>query len=378
MRIAWISPEPTSAGQGGAGVYNRGILRILAAIPDVSEVVEIPLRPRPSPLPHIARQILSLVRSIFSHYPAKIMFHMPPRARAKLSAGLARARPDLVVISSADMLFCRPMIGDLPYLVVAHNVEQELYREQVERALKRVPLARGFLVRDLEKVRRVETGGLRHAALVIAISGEDVRFFEGLGIATPFFVMPPTFPGPLPAHARPDPARPLRLAFVAKLSWWPNRRGCEWLIREVMAKLPPGVAELHIYGVGSEAFSDPSAQAFGHGFVDDLNQVWRDNHIALCPIELGSGMNVKLVESLVNGMPTLTTPFGVRGMPAADSDPAIAVRDGAPAWIEFLRSSEAETFATLCPRSATREPFLDETHVGRLGDAITRVTGDPR
>ncbi len=373
MRIAWISPEPTAAGVGGAGTYNRAIQRVLAAIPVVSELVEIPLRPRPTRLPHLMRQILSLVRSIFSRYPAKCMFHMPLRGSAGLAARLGHVRPDLVVIGSADMLFCRAAIGDLPYLVVAHNVEQELYRDQVGRALARVPLARGFLMRDLEKVRRVETEGLRHASLVIAISQDDVRTFEGLGIATPFFVLPPTFPGPLPAHARPEPARPLRLALVAKLSWWPNRRGCEWLIREVMAKLPPGVAELHIYGAGSGAFSDPRARAFGHGFVDDLNQVWTDNHIAVCPIELGSGMNVKLVESLVNGMPTLTTSFGVRGLPAADTDPAICVRDGAAGWIEFLLSTEAETFATLRPADETRRPFLDESHVGRLGDAIADI-----
>lgn len=380
MRIAWIAPEPTAAGIGGAGTYCRGIQRIMAAVPGVTEFVEITLRPRRRRMPHLMRQVLSLLRSVFSRYPAKYMFHMPVRAMPPLKARLREARPDLIVLASADMLFCRDAIGDLPYIVIAHNVEQELYREQVERTLARLPVARGFFHRDLDKVRRLETEGLRDASLVIAISEEDTQFFKGLGIATPFFILPPSFAGPLPTHARPAPTRPLRLAIVAKLSWWPNRLGCEWLTREIMMKLPPGVAELHIYGWGSESFSNPQAQTFAHGFVEDLADVWTGNHIAVCPILHGSGMNVKFVEALVNGMPTLTTTFGARGVDPANADPAIRILDTSESWIEFLKSPDAEAFATRCPLDETRSLFLDESHVESLKKAIddALATGDQR
>lgn len=378
MKIAWITHAPTASGQGGAATYNRAVYRLLTAMPGPCEIVEIPLRTEPSRMPHRLRQLLSLARALFSTYPAKAMFHMPPGILSRLAKRISEATPDFVVISSADLLFCRDAIGDLPFAVIAHNVEQSLYADQIEAVARRFTLARGLLCADLAKLRNMETGGLKAASLVIAISYEDSRWFKRNGVATPVFVLPPTFPGPLPNHPRPTPARPLRLAFVAKLSWWPNRRGCDWLIQEVMAKLPPGIAELHIYGPGSETMGEPASDVYGHGFVDRLEEVWTSNHIAVCPISQGSGVNVKFVESLVNGMPILTTPFGIRGLPKTGEDAAIRLCDGADAWIDFLRSGDAENLAKLTPGQAARSLFLDETYLEPFAAAIVQAAKSAR
>lgn len=378
MKIALITRAPVALEYGGAATYNRAICRLLTQLPGGAEVTEIPIRDKPSSTPHRLRQVLSLARATLSSHSAKALFNLPPGILPRLERRIAAASPDLVVISSADLLFCRAVTGKVPTAVVTHNVEQVLYARQIEAEARRVPLVQQFLRADLKKLRHMETEGLKAASLIIAISTVDAAWFKNHGISTPVFVMPPTIPGPLPIPRRPPAALPLRLALIAKLSWWPNRLGCEWLMQEILAKLPPGTAELNVYGPGSEAINAPSRGVNGHGFVDRLEDVWTNNHISVCPVDQGSGVNVKLVESLVNGIPVLTTSFGVRGLPLIAHDPAVHICDGANAWIEYLRSAEALALAGRTPDDVTRNLFLDETYLGPLAARIRETIPSAR
>ena len=102
-------------------------------------------------------------------------------------------------------------------------------------------------------------------------------------LATPFPETP--YQGP-----RLAPLRPLKLAYVAKMSWAPNRAGAERLLAEVMPALPAGAAEFHFYGPGTEAFAGRHPALRGHGVVDSLDEVWRNTHFTLCPVESGFGL----------------------------------------------------------------------------------------
>lgn len=375
MRIAWISSEPTERAIGGGGAYNRTVQRLLAAIPAVGDVIEVPLRPARPAQPHRLRQAIALLRSIFSRIPAKAMFHIPVGAIRMVADRLTKTDSDVVVISAADLLPCREAIGDRPFILIAHNIEQKLYADQITQAARRFTPLGWFLGKDLAKLRAMENRGIRDAALVIAISLEDAAFFGRRGPARPVFVLPPLFPGPLPDHGKATPRHPLRLALMAKMSWWPNRMGCDWLVHEVLSRLPEGVAELHLYGPGSDTIGYPGNIVKAHGFVENLAEVWRDNHIAVCPIHQGSGVNVKLAESVFNGMPLLTTLYGARGLPPLSGDPAVKIIETAEDWIAFLCSDDAMELARITPMAETRLLFSDETYSGPLAETIDALDG---
>lgn len=60
--------------------------------------------------------------------------------------------------------------------------------------------------------------------------------------------------------------------------------------------------------------SEPGVTATG--YVDDLETVYDAVDICLNPVEEGSGSNIKLLEYLSRGMPTISTRFGARGTDA--------------------------------------------------------------
>jgi glycosyltransferase involved in cell wall biosynthesis len=50
------------------------------------------------------------------------------------------------------------------------------------------------------------------------------------------------------------------------------------------------------------------------GPVDDILPYFRAADVAVNPMTEGSGVNLKLLEYLAAGLPTISTPFGMRGL----------------------------------------------------------------
>ena len=85
------------------------------------------------------------------------------------------------------------------------------------------------------------------------------------------------------------------------------------LIREQLPK-----AQLHIYG----AYTPPKATALhnpGQGFhvmnwAEDALKVMSDARVCLAPLRFGAGIKGKIVDAMLCGTPTITTPIGAEAM----------------------------------------------------------------
>ncbi len=140
---------------------------------------------------------------------------------------------------------------------------------------------------------------------------------------------------------RPPPVdkQTLDLGYVSKLSWWPNREGLAWFVDKVLPGLPDNV-RVHLFGLRSDKLKFSDRRVVAHGFVEDIQDVWKISDIMICPIFSGSGVNVKLAEGLFNGMPTLATSFAGRGLVLPET-PGLVFLDTADEWVSFLSSEKA-------------------------------------
>jgi glycosyltransferase involved in cell wall biosynthesis len=96
-----------------------------------------------------------------------------------------------------------------------------------------------------------------------------------------------------------------------------NRRAVDVLEREILPRLRQP-ARLLVAG----ACARPGARGrvIALGFVDDLRPALAAADVAVNPVDVGSGSNLKLAEYLAAGLPVVTTPVGLRGYEAlADS-----------------------------------------------------------
>lgn len=371
MKILFVASETHLSGTGGGVTYTRGILSMLEMI-DGADLHHLVLPLPLAALPRKVRQGRALGLSLFSRRPSKAHYLLDRRTRRLMRTALSTVTPDVVVFNGADLLPLTDELGDhAKCVLVSHNIETDIIAGQV--AGLRVPAAvRRVLRRDVEKTRRMEERGARRMSVVIAISSEDARWYQRLSRKIQVFALCGAFPYLPYAGPRLPAGRPLSVAYLAKMSWWPNRQGAEWLISDILPELPDSTVDVHFFGPGSEQFSGCHPTLHAHGFVESLETVWCSANFTLCPILSGSGTNIKLIESLYNGVPVLATPHACLGLPPVD-DPALAVVPPEE-WAAFLRSEHAVALAATTVRRETVEQFSARKQAEYLASILGDVS----
>ncbi len=359
--------DPVTHG-GGAGAVLRGLKTSLGTPPLGAEIEW--LTPRCVSGFRRVRQLAALGRSVGSRDPAKAWFTRSRGFRDAVAQRLGDHSFDLLLLGGSDLLWLLDALPERPpTLLVAFNLEHELYRAQLRRL--RVPrVLRRWLERDLEKLRRFEARGLSRIDRVLFVSRDEARRHT----ATPAMALPPLFDAPRFARGSfeslPDS---LRLGFLGNLEWWPNRVGLEWFVGEVLPAVGGDVA-LHVFGRGRHRFARGRGRVEAQGFVPDLHGVWKRCDLMICPIADGAGVNVKLAEALDHGMSVLARPFAARGL---DLPPAtcLALRETAAEWIEWLSSSEARRHVARAVPEALSLRFSARHHAPALQSFVVDAAG---
>jgi len=108
--------------------------------------------------------------------------------------------------------------------------------------------------------------------------------------------------------------------FIGNFMHEPNWDAVLYLKQAIWPRLSsrlPGV-KLHVYGAypSPKAFALHHAEAgfFMHGRADNSRQAMSEARVCLAPIRFGAGVKGKLVEAMICGTPSVTTPIGAEGL----------------------------------------------------------------
>ena len=104
------------------------------------------------------------------------------------------------------------------------------------------------------------------------------------------------------------------LVFVGGAKHIPNAEGLNWFIKEVHPILVNKIPNYHLYVVGS-GWNDKSAitNIIYQGFIKDLT-AFLPGKVMIVPLLTGSGMRMKILESVNNSIPFVSTTVGAEGM----------------------------------------------------------------
>jgi glycosyltransferase involved in cell wall biosynthesis len=262
-----------------------------------------------------------------------------PDLRAKLSTALLELQPDLIFahrLGSCAALAaqCTPLP---PVLTDFDDIEHVKYR-RIARSRGRFGPRRRLLTALAWHAGRLV---VRRSVLSLACSEIDARRLSAFSPQACIAVVEnPARPG-----ARTAPAALPQAVFVGVAGYPPNDRAIAWLCREIwpiVRKALPS-ARLAIVGLGTDALglAAPAQGVETRGYVADLEAVYRESRIALCPIREGSGTRIKLIEAAMRGRPAVSTTIGAEGLafrPGSEVLIADGTTDFASACIELLRT----------------------------------------
>ena len=130
------------------------------------------------------------------------------------------------------------------------------------------------------------------------------------------------------------------ILFVGTMGYHPNRDGVTWFLRNCWRKIKQLQPEAQFWVVGKwpswgqpgSEYQQAGVQALG--YIEDLTAVWQAADIFLCPLRIGSGTRIKILEAWANQLPVLTTSIGIEGLL---SEPGVnAIVEDEPA--EFIQA----------------------------------------
>jgi GT2 family glycosyltransferase len=140
----------------------------------------------------------------------------------------------------------------------------------------------------------------------------------------PIEVMPAFF-YPSIADAITDFSNRKDILFVGGFTHTPNVDAVLWFANEIFPVVREKNPDIRFIVVGSNApeliqnLSSPSIIVKGFVSDDELDQLYKSVRLAVIPLRFGAGLKGKTVESLVKGLPIVSTSFGIEGMEAVDA-----------------------------------------------------------
>jgi polysaccharide biosynthesis protein PslH len=199
------------------------------------------------------------------------------------------------------------------------------------------------------KLRRFERWALKRADRVIAISDADHARFQAL---MPGVCAVTVSPGlKLEPYYRADPscAVPGLIVFIGALNWHVNILAAQWMVQDVLPLVRERVKHATLALVGRSPGSEVCdlAEQPGvtvHADVPDVIPWLERAGVVVAPLQVGSGVQTKIVEAMAAGKAVVTTPIGAEGLdvtPGKHLSIASDARGFAEACVRMLESPEA-------------------------------------
>jgi len=243
--------------------------------------------------------------------------------RDYITKAAATLRPDVVVYDGIFNACGR--LGEAQHWVITHEVKYQRARSFAARGVSVSPA--NF---DIEFEREAIAG----IGNVIAIQWDDAAEFRRLSPSARVVVVPVAIDVPPFLDARHPVAK--RMLFVGSGSFH-NLDGIRWFLdrcwNDIRAAMPDATLDI----VGTVCYrlgAVPTGVAL-RGVVDDVERYYREASLAIVPLQIGSGLKVKIVEALAYGLPIVTTSIGAQGLTRFDPLP-------------FALSDDARVFAERC------------------------------
>jgi len=221
----------------------------------------------------------------------------------------------------------------------SHNVEFEIW----DRVAENTPFLpkKWYLQYLVKKLKTYEIAQLAHYDLLLAMTQRDVDYFNTLAPSKQIMVAPIGLDLKNYQTAIPAAPPPYSISFIGSLDWMPNQDGLKWFLENVWSvvhKKYPHL-EFHIAGRNTPqwVFNQTGKNVIVHGEVEDAKAFIAAHPITVVPLFSGSGMRVKILESMAMGRIILTTAIGVEGI-AAQHGQEVFIGNTAQEFIQLIEN----------------------------------------
>jgi glycosyltransferase involved in cell wall biosynthesis len=287
---------------------------------------------------------------------------------------------DLLHVETVFLWPYLPAASGLPVVLSHHNIESQLLESRAtgerrwwlrlffkrearkvaarERALAPT-VAQNIVVSDLDAARLREIA--RSSAITTVPNGVDTDYFRPSGAVD---------------------AESGTLLFTGGMDWFPNRDAMEFFVAQVWPELLRDDPRRRMTVVGRApppalvaAARDARLRVLG--FVDDVRPHIEAASIFVCPIRLGGGTRLKILDVLSMARPLVSTEFGVGGLGLIEGEHYLGASSPAD-FVRQIRRLEADPDLGRRLGAAGRAFVAERYSWGRVAESLEEAYATAR
>ena len=268
------------------------------------------------PIPKLSIAV-NLVKTLFSGNPLQVGYFYNASSAAKIRSLITQYQP--------DHIFCQ-LIRVAEY-VKGINIPktldyQDVFSKGMERRLATSPFyMKPFLKLEYNRLVQYEHDAFEAFDNKIIISAPDRDLIPhpdheqivvvANGVDTDFFK-------PIEKEKKYD------LVFTGNMGYPPNIKCAEFLVNEIMPEILPHKPNLRLLIAGANPHLRvmvlKSAQVEVSGWVPDMRECYAGARIFIAPMQIGTGLQNKLLEAMAMQVPCITSPLAFKALNAREGE----------------------------------------------------------
>ena len=308
------------------------------------------------------RNIRLMVNSISGKEPFYFAKYKSIKMADLVSKLISESKFDFVQVEYNVMHHYTKQIGDIPNVVVFHDVSSKVY----ERG-KAFDNKSNKMFFDMTKI--LEPSIANKFDAVVTLTVEDHDYLKNLGCESPIHVIPPQVT--IPA-IRSTEKNPKAICFVGSFNREPNIQAVQILIDELFPQLLDKI-QLNIIGKDLPNYlvnKIKGIQGINYlGFIDDVDGFLASQMMMVAPIQIGSGLKMKIPHALACGTVVITTPVGAEGIGLEESD-GLWIADSNETMVDIINNNIDELDLMikqgLSGRNAVKEKFSENNIIPKF------------
>ena len=286
--------------------------------------------------------------------------------KSRLAEVLKKEHFDVVQL---EMLYMAPYVETIRehskamIVLRAHNVEHKIW-ERIAKDTKFF-LKRWYINHLASTLRDYELSALETVDGIAAITRKDAAFFRKYCskpiIDIPYGVYPEEFTPKYEIEGKP------KFYHIGSMNWMPNEDGIRWFIEEVLPKTVEKVPDFVYHLAGRNmpewltALKNPHVDVVGE--VPDAKEFVANHDVAIVPLLAGSGIRIKIIESMAMGKTVITTRVGAEGI-LYDEEVNLIIAENKAKMVEAIRSINENPEIAVSIGQAARK-LVEETYDNR-------------
>lgn len=269
-------------------------------------------------------------------------------------------KEDIYDVVQLETLYMAPYIDTIRkytkarIVLRAHNVEHLIW-ERIAKGT-RFFLKRAYIKHLAKTLKNYELSVISKVDGIAAITRKDAAVFRKYCAAStidiPYGVYPDEFKPSYTIEGKPS------FYHIGSMNWMPNVEGIKWFIENCMdavtAKVPDFVFHLAGRHMPEWLMVMKNEHVDVVGEVPDAKAFVADHNVAIVPLLSGSGIRIKIIESMALGKTVITTMVGAEGILYTENVNIIIAENKAQVAEAIRRINENPAMAEEIGRAARK------------------------